>query len=159
MSVPQLFFGARDAAVMYRAEEDADDNGAAFPVRLRPRPIAPAGVGGECVFTRLFVTLTHTAGGNVRVIPIVDGREVPGSGLVIELSELEQPETRVEEIVLFEPLLVGGMEYSRQHLRGTFFTVEIATEGPLTDGLLSFDGLEIEYAVVRRGPKLEEVAS
>lgn len=150
MSTPRLFFGGAD--ILWLADSGATDDGVPFEAGGRFLPIAPAGAGGECAFTSVFLVLTHTAGGQVRITPVVDGREVTASALVLELDaqDPDHPATVSEEIPLFEPLIVGGREYSRQQLRGTWFTLDIRVEGALADGDLAFESIEVEYAVLRR---------
>lgn len=156
MSAPSLYLGsASGGAVLYRMGEGRVDGSVPVSGVARPRSLAPAGIGGECMFTNLYVSITHAAGGVVRVTAVVDHEEAEESTDIVLEATGSRSQTTVREIALSYPYRVGGVERSRHAPRGTWISAKVETVGPVTDGELEIDGIEVEYEVVREGRKAE----
>lgn len=128
----------------------AEDGAAPYVARLEYDPIAPAGVGGDALFTRAVVVLTNTAGATVRVTPILDGEALTDEAVDLVLAARERPRTARYEIMLTRPLDdAGGIEQGRAALRGTWLSMRLETVGMLSCGILIFESTEVEWAPLR----------
>lgn len=99
MSEPlqRLFYGQGMGASILLAGDGADDGGQPIVVRALTNPFIPAGEGGEAIFTGLWLTVTHTVAGIVRVTPFVDDGEVADS-----IYELPMAATAARETLTWE---------------------------------------------------------
>ncbi len=159
----RVFLGNGVAGNWYRWGSAPTDDSQPVPVRLESARLAPAGMGGECVFTALYPTLTYTADVTVRFIPIVDdvrfdGQPGNGPNAVVVVALVAPADGRRvryrKELGLSQPYLRGGVDQGRFALRGVWFQLRVevvaaigldALGGP---GELIVDGVEIEFAEV-----------
>lgn len=152
MPVPTLMFGRADAAALLNAREGWVDDDQPYNLTLRTNRIAPAGVGGECVFTRLVVVTRHREAATLTLTPLVDDTALAPITLALAAAATEQVQTH--ELGLSRPLVVAGRERARFRPRGTWFQVEVTTSyaaDALPQGEQAIEGIELEYEVVREG--------
>jgi len=58
--IPVLFFGGRDTeASVLETNNGFQDNLVDYVPLALTNPIAPAGASGECIFTNIYMTITH----------------------------------------------------------------------------------------------------
>lgn len=141
------------------------DGGVALPVVLRTRAVAPAGLGGECVFAVAHLTIEWSLGASLRITPIVDDvradltTDLGTVSLVRPMLTLAQQVagpggmprvTQTFSVPLVRRLLVGGIEQSRWYVRGARLALLVESLGVLGAGDLAFDEPEVEYEVVQR---------
>lgn len=117
---------------------------------------APAGFGGEAIFTDLRLTLFRDNDEDMvlEVTPIVDGeRQDP---IDLELPAVAEPARAIHELGLanYHPS-PEDPQYSTA-LRGTYFQVELRTPGAgesvdLYNGRLVIEEVELEWDPVREG--------
>lgn len=154
---PLLLVLQADGPKVFRLNAGHTDDGRPIVMPAVPAEIAPAGAGGECVFHRLHLVVTHSMAAPVpvRVIPILDGVRKDAEAVLLVLSPA--PDGRLvsapfkvdlgENIVGFDGISVVG----RAALRGTWFSFRQDTPSGLADGDIQFDSAELEYEVVREG--------
>lgn len=154
--IPTLFYGGRDTeASVLEANVGFQDNGADYVPLAKSNPVAPAGASGECIFTNVYVTITHDMGVDIRLTPIVDFVPLDGTNgqpderLVFTLPPLAARLTERFEMGLSLPFPLTGTERIRNALRGAFFQLQAEALAPLAAGDLIFDQTELEYEVVR----------
>ena len=154
--IPTLFYGGRDTeASVLEANVGFQDNGADYVPLAKSNPVAPAGASGECIFTNVYVTITHSMGVDIRFTPIVDFVPLDGTGgqpderLVFTLPALAARLTERFEMGLSLPFPLTGTERFRNALRGAWFPLQAEALAPLAAGDLIFDQTELEYEVVR----------
>ena len=152
MAAPKLFFGTRGSTGFMEVDRGYLDRGVIYNLYAKTNRYAPAGAGGECIFPSLFVVVTFTQTMLLYLTPYVDGvaLETKVIGLNANLSSTRQ--TRVFELGLSVPVMLSGVERSRQAPRGTWFQCLVETRFNGTTDVpnqLIVEGLEVEYEVVR----------
>ena len=156
--IPTLFYGGRDTeASVLEANVGFQDNGADYIPLAKSNPVAPAGASGECIFTNVYVTITHSMAVDIRLTPIVDFVPLDGTNgqpderLVFSLPDLTATGRLSErfEMGLSIPFPLTGTERFRNSLRGAWFQLQSEALAPLAAGDLIFDQTELEYEVVR----------
>lgn len=142
------FFGA--GAALLEGDVGSTDNGADVEARAETNALAPAGVGGECVFTNVYLTVIHELGAplEVRLVPILDGEEQAPLELTLEAGE---PRRKQHEFGLSVPYPSAENPKHLYAMRGTWFAVRVETVGALPAGRVTFEGLEVEHEVVTEG--------
>ncbi|MGH3428474.1 MAG: hypothetical protein ACRDQZ_13055 [Mycobacteriales bacterium] len=152
MAKPRLFFGARSGGLLVEAGIGFDDAGAAYSFRAKTSKLAPAGAGGECIFTSLYLSVVHFAPVAFRVTPIVDEvAEITQEVTLAGLSPLGGPFTEAQRLVepievgLSRPYLVGGVERLRTYPRGIWF--EVLVEATAST-FFRIDAVEVEHQIV-----------
>ena len=116
------------------------------PMLVRSHRLAPAGAGGACIFRTLWLAIRHQGGISLDYRILVDDLEVISETLPLLP---EQPAMRSYTILipLSVPIVVDGVERSRQRPQGTWIQVEFATD----DGnAFAIDGLDVEWEQVQR---------
>ena len=155
--IPVLFFGGRDTeASVLETNNGFQDNGAAYVPLAKSNPIAPAGASGECIFTNVYITLTHSMPVDIRVTPIVDFIALDGTGgqpderLIFSLPDLT-PDRLTErfEMGLSLPFPLQGTERVRNALRGAWFQRQYQATNGLRVGDFIFDYTVIQDVVGR----------
>lgn len=121
---------------------------AAVPVDLfaQTNKVAPAGVGGECIFTNLYLIITHSGSSpyTLLVTPILDNDEL--MQLAVTVPGVSKPTVaEVFEIGLSETF-AGVLTHAP---RGVWFSFKVEGDGTLPDGDLIIEGASLEYEVVR----------
>ncbi len=128
---------------------------------LVTRELMPAGVGGECLFQKLYVTATVSTVAVMTVTPILDGdyllEEQRSIGLDTYILDPITGEpigggeggkfTKRYEIDLTEGF--GDPEKFRHGYRGTYWQVEICVVDYQGAGRVEIDGVALKYTVVR----------
>lgn len=164
MSTRKLWYGQATAASIpayWQAASVTADGGVAFGLRAESNILCPAGLGGECIFAWAYVTVTANAGATLRVTPVIDGSTampvVPNGSLVLVTPTFVVPQLTGERVTTTFPvpmtvrLLNGsGVEQSRWYCRGAQAQVRVESVGAIGAGDVILDGVEFEYAVVRR---------
>lgn len=115
---------------------------------IRPREIAPAGMIGEAVMKAVYLSVSASTSGRISVTPIIDGRRLEEQVIDVE-AQGDDTVSKVYEVVLSEPVMVGDVEYARVHPRGTWFTFEVLAEDTGGTGKLSINGAKLEWEPVR----------
>ncbi len=167
--IPNLFLGRGDtAAHLMQWNVGNDDNGNpggdAIDLLARSVRFAPGGVGGEAIFTTIWVALTYDMDSvSVRFTPILDGIAQDGTGGTVDLRQTVAltgtPGTRVTERFEFGMSLPyddgSSSNAIRTALRGTWFQLLVDTVGGLGDGDLIIEQPEIEFEVVRESEQAQ----
>ena len=162
--IPNLFFGRADTlAEVFEWSDGATDGsngGAGDAIVLLAKSVrwAPAGVGGEAIFTRMWIALTYDMSAvTLRFMPILDGVPQDGAGSTPDLRQTlaltGAPGTRVTEryeFTLAVPYDDGvDTDAVMYALRGCWFQLQIDTTGNLGSGDLIIEQPALEYEVVR----------
>lgn len=141
------FFMGGEGPGILRGGQGIQDDGVDIEPLLQSNDVAPAGVGGECLFyeVHLAVTRNNANPWTITVTPIVDGiDQVP---VEIEYAGVGAVVTEHQHITLAQPYIVGGEEVSLYHPRGAWFGLRIeADDAP--DGTFTFEGFDLEGEVV-----------
>lgn len=135
------------------------DDGTNYASFLRTRPFFPAGQGGECIFTNLYLTLTGydvAVGFGVKVYidGVAIGVGVEGNTVGYQkvafaggaANPVHKP--RVHELSLLQPYPIGAEQF-RVAPRGQSIAVELSTIIGAAFNKIVVDGIEAEYEVVR----------
>lgn len=157
MIEPILVLGKAGEPVILRVGEGYMDDDAAYEMLAKSRGVAPAGPGGECIFTLLYLTTLHyTEDVSVWITPIIDGTALETQRLDLTGVTDSTGERKTHEVGLSVPYLVGGVERLRFAPRGTWFEVQIETKygdaetgAPTTASKQIVESVELEYEVVR----------
>jgi hypothetical protein len=131
------------------AESGVDDDGTAVQALARSDDVLPAGEGGECEFSTLYIAFARSNSSNytIEIERIVDG-VVLGAAISLVLPGVAAPVADVFEVPLEENR--AGASY---YPRGAAFAFRVKTIGPLPDGLLIVLGGELEFNTVRESVK------
>jgi len=151
MSTSRVFFGDYQGNRILLTGSGATDAGEAIDVRAEPNAIAPAGAGGEALFVALYFVLSHSMPAEITITPVLDGVALPDCARRITLSAQPQRVTTEHEVPLLRSYLRGGVERSRQYLRGVWLTYQVSTPDGLGAGDLLIAATELEHAVLRKG--------
>lgn len=140
------FFFGEQGANLFEFGSGRDD--AAVPVDLfaQTNKVAPAGIGGECIFTNLYLAITHSGltDYTLFVTPILDNDELPTLALIVPGTS----KPTVAEV--FEVGLAETFAGVQTHApRGVWFSFKLQGDGTLPDGDLIIEGASLEYEVVR----------
>ena len=125
------------------------DDGAVAQARVVTNPVAPQGIGGECVFNRIPITVTrwNAADMDLFVTPIIDGHEM--ASVTVHYKATTAPVTEVTEVQITEYYTrEDGIEQFRYRPRGAWLAVKIETGDGLQDWL-TIEGVELDYDVAR----------
>lgn len=169
MSEPlqQLFYGRGTGPDILLAGDGADDGGQPIAVKAMTNPFIPAGEGGEALFTGLWLTVTHTAAGQIRVTPFVDDVAVTDSVYVLPMTATTNRETLTWELgvaVAIRDAHDASVVLATVAPRGTRLQVLLElldAEGqPARElGDVIFETPSIEYEVVREARAAETPAA
>ncbi|MDH3367915.1 MAG: hypothetical protein OEO17_08725 [Gemmatimonadota bacterium] len=118
---------------------------------------APAGAGGEAIFTQFWIALTYDMTVTLRFTPIVDGIVYDGTGTNPDLRQTLAltgtpgvRKTERYEFALYLPYDDGtDPDALRTDLRGTWFQLVIDNTTVLGAGDLIIEQPEIEFEIVR----------
>lgn len=153
------FFLGADSSYILREGQDNQDALTDYGFFARTNDLAPAGVGGECLFHAVYLSVTrnNTAAWTCDATPIVDGVELETVTITFGAIAGGKMVTEHQEIFLAQPYKEGGStEQSLYHPRGAWFQLRLeANDAP--DSHFTFEGFELEFAVVREG--LEDVTN
>jgi hypothetical protein len=152
--IANLFLGESGGARLLEADQGSHDDGERVYARLETVAAGP-GLGGEAIFTALFIGIENNADADVDVTPIITGANEDGTPFERELETQQitlhasAERTRVQyQLGVSDPLIIGGVEVGRFAARATWFRVRIVAlvHSP---GDLLFHGLGVEMEVVR----------
>jgi hypothetical protein len=147
VTAPLIFFGRRDDEALLQAASGFTDAGESYTLLARSNRLAPAGAGGECIFTLYYLTVRHTGALTLRVTPIVDDVRYPSVTVTFDDAG-PAPLLEVREIGFSHAYSRGGVERGRFALRGTWVQVEIESEGAIGSDVVVELG-DLEYEIVR----------
>ncbi|MCL7965374.1 MAG: hypothetical protein M8858_08150 [marine benthic group bacterium] len=168
--IPNMFLGRKDTlAEVFQWSDGATDGsngGAGDTIVGLAKSVrwAPAGVGGEAIFTRMWIALTYDMDAvTLRFTPILDGVPQDGTGGTPDLRQslalTGSVGTRVTEryeFTLYYPYDDGvDSDALRVALRGCWFQLLVETTTTLGDGTLIIEQPEIEYEIVRESLEAE----
>ncbi len=141
----RFYFGEQGTSLF---EYGVGRDDAAVPVDMfaQTNKLAPAGVGGECIFTNLYLVVTHsgTSAYTLVVTPILDNDEL--TQISITIPGVAKPAVaEVFEIGLAQTYAAG----QTHALRGVWFSFKVEGDGTLPDGDLIIEGASLEYEIVR----------
>lgn len=151
MNEPRLFMGG--GGTLLEADRGYTDGGAAYELCVQTNPIAPAGVGGEAIFTTAYVVLTFSGPFQIRITPILDGIPLWDEATTLAgASVLTERQTHRFEIAMLQTLYRDGVAKYRHSLRGTWFALLIEMPCPATDDTdLILEGAQIDVEIVSQG--------
>lgn len=152
MAAPKLFFGTRNTNALLQVGRGYQDRVMNYDLDAKTNRYAPAGAGGECIFTSLYAVVTFTRNLVLSITPIVDGAELETQEIRLTQNLTESRQTRAFELGLSVPVTVAAVERARVSPRGTWFQVRVQTTFEATGDTpqsVIIDGLEVEYQVVR----------
>ena len=141
-----FIFGVGNALSRYA--DDCMDEGTAFPATVRLTPVAPAGVGGESLFTNLYVTAKFQAIGTLTVTPIVDGELITAEATAISIAS-GVVTRRTFEVALTRASDRSGTTFGRRSLRGTWFSALLEFTPSTCGGWFELEAVELEWEPVR----------
>ncbi|KKM25825.1 hypothetical protein LCGC14_1591060 [marine sediment metagenome] len=143
-----LFYGEANGKRLFQSDTGHQDVDQAIAFLAESDPVAPAGVGGESIFTGLVCVFLHTMACTVVVTPIVDGVELETQSIVLGS---EGTRTRVQvELGLSIPITHSAVERGRCAPQGTWFQVRLAITAIATGDLI-VEGVALEQEVVTEG--------
>lgn len=155
---PILVVCRSDVAAMLTVSETGwftDDN-VPYEMVARSDPFAPAGQGGEAIFTTLWITTTtFETDVALFITPIIDF--VPIDTQRIDIPGAPNPDDaqQVHELVLSVPYPPPpAAEFMRVAPRGCVIEVKVETrigDGFGVSGRQIVDGIEVETEIVREG--------
>lgn len=147
LSPSQTSWFMAGAGGVWRGSQGVDDAGEDLPVHAQTVEVAPAGIGGECLFQNIYLGITrfNALDWDIDVTAILDGVALEPE--TITLTGVIAPVTEVLEISLAQPYKIGGVEQSRYHPRGAWLAILIeATTAP--DKEVIFEGPELEHEIL-----------
>lgn len=144
------FMGGEGPHVLRGGVPNVQDAGAPIEPRAWSNTLAVAGIGGEAVYTNVYVALAHAnpAPWSFVVVPVVDRVEM--EPIEVELAAVGAPTSQVIELSLMQPFVVNEVVRATYAPRGQWFQLLLYAEDA-PDGLVSFDGFELEYEVEIEG--------
>ena len=136
-----LFWSVPGGQVL-RAGAGRTDAGAPIVARIQPRPLA-VGIGREASWGPLWLVVRHSMACRLTVTPILDGVALEDIAVTHELAAPPAPRDVPLKVHLSRPD-DPAQPWSRQALRGVWFSVRVELEA-LEDGdVLAAGGLEVE---------------
>lgn len=154
MTTPlKTFYGQAGGPKVYEGRVGTTDDGTAFGVYAKTRPIQPGDTSGETVFSAFFLAITWTMAAVIRVTPIVDGIAYDGTGDTTDERRtitLTAQDTRKSQTFLLPMMrrlldpVDPDITISKFFFRGTRVQALIETIGELGDGDLIFDEVVVE---------------
>lgn len=146
MATPKLFVGTRGTNGLLEADRGYKDRTVAYALSAKTNRYAPAGAGGECIFTSLYAVVTFSASVTVSFTPYIDGVALETQTISFVQNALVTRQTVSRELALSVPILVAAVERGRVTPRGTWCQVEVSSDDSVQ---VIIEGIEIEYEVVR----------
>ena len=147
MDAPTLVMGGAGSLLAMDAEGVYTDDGTEYELVARTNRIAPNGIGGECIFTTVFVAVTFRAPFSIRVTPVLDG--IPDYTQSAEISNaqtLAERQTHLFEIGFSQEYTDSGGRKRRRFYRGTWWQVEFGMPCPpeMQDEFI-IEGVDVEF--------------
>jgi hypothetical protein len=151
--IPALFAGEWSEPVLLRIGSGYDDDGEPYELYGQSDPVAPAGEGGEAMFTLLYVTTRrYDSPVSFWFTPFVDGEALETQRLDLPASTTDQGESETHEIGLTIPYTELGVEQLRYAARGTWFQLLVETRYGSEGGTPAEQIIEsctVEFEIVR----------
>lgn len=143
------FMGAEGELAQFGGS--TSDLGAFLTALARTNSYAPGGIGGEAIFTNVYLTLQrdNTETLTLHLTPIVDGVEL--DSIELELAGVAGPVRAVHEIGLAIPYPSVADPQLFYAMRGEWIQLQLETVAALPDGRIVVDGVELEVEVVTEG--------
>ncbi len=128
-----------------------DDLGAVVDARAETNAYAPAGIGGEAIYTNVYMALMRdcTTDVTLQFTPIVDGTEL--AAIELTIPGVASPIRSTYEIGLAIPYPSAADPQIHTAPRGQWIQLRVETDGGLPDGRFVIEGLELEFEVVTEG--------
>ncbi len=149
--VPALFAGQASEPILMRIGSGYTDDGEPYEMYGLSDPVAPAGEGGEVMFTLLYVTTRrYDSDVSFWFTPIIDGVAQSTQRLDLAASASDQGEFETHEIGL--SILHSGVVPFRYAPRGTWFQLLVETRYDSDGGTAAaqiIESVELEFEVVR----------
>lgn len=131
-----------DHGRLLRAGEGRTDAGAPIVARIQPRALA-VGIGREASWGPLWLVVRHSMACRLTVTPILDGVALEDLAVTHELAAPPAPRDVPLKVHLSQPD-DPDQPWSRQALRGVWFSVRVELEA-LDDGdVLAAGGIEVD---------------
>lgn len=155
--IPRAFIGSAEGGGIYALSQGYRDGDSPVEMVAQGNPVAPGGADNDCVFNRIFLTLTSSMQVTLTVVPVVDGVEISDAAFTVELTALPTAErtSHVFERSLYQWHRVNGVQKYKKGLRGTWFDLRISSSGGIGSGDLIFDEVVLDYDV--ESPTKEQV--
>jgi len=146
------FFVAGEGSSILRGGVGIQDDGADYGILLQTNEVAPAGVGGECLFEAIHIAVTRNndAEWTVTITPIIDG--VDQEPVEITYDASSDVVTEHEYVSLAQPYKVDGVEVSKYYPRGAWFALRIEADD-IPSGDFTFEEPELGYEVLTESQK------
>lgn len=138
-------------AALAKGGQGTDDLGTGYTFRAKTRSYAPAGIGGECIFTNLYISLlrSNTEDMTIEIVPIVDGVAQDAVALVLEAVAAPLREVHEVGLAVFYPSAANPQIATA--MRGCWFQTEVRSSGAIPAGRTVVEGIELEHEVVTEG--------
>jgi hypothetical protein len=151
-------------ARFWLASTVASDDGIPWGIVVETNDFAPAGLGGEAVFTMAYLTVRAAAGAQLRVTPIIDDAQaltqtVEGMTVTVRQPTVAVPQqagtppvlvTQTFELPLLLQMTRDGTDLGVTHPRGERCRLRIESVGPIGTGAFRVEQCELEHGIVRR---------
>lgn len=158
-----LWFGQGRASGIpsyWEASAIATDATTDIAMRGRTAMLYPAGRAGESVFRMAYLSVQHVASAVLRVTPVVEGTYgslAAGTGtatalpVIITLPQQSgEPRTAVYPVPLIVQYARSGSALAKVNARGVGLALLLETVGPIGNGMLAIDAVEVEHEPVRK---------
>lgn len=136
------------------------DLGTAIEFVALSNDYAPAGIGGECIFTDLRIAIFRDNSADVilEVTPLVDGEAY--ATIDLTLPGVSSPARSIHELALVHVWPSESNPLTSQALRGTWFQLELRTLADpesvdIYSGRVVIEGIELEWDPVLEGRKAD----
>ncbi len=144
---PSLVLGERGTVDLFEPRLGVPDRGGdGVQMLVKSHRLAPAGAGGACVFRTVWVAIRHKGAISLDYKVFVDDIEVIAETYPLLPAMLTMRSYTIL-IPLSLPILVDGIERSRQRPQGTWIQVQFETDDA---SVFAIDGLDIEWEQVQR---------
>lgn len=146
----QLFAGTRTGKIAQVGINYTDD-GATYDVLAHSERVAPGGVGGECIFTSLFVVTRHfTTNCTWWLTPIVDGVALEQQRIDLVGAATTTGIRTSHQLGLSLAYVRSAVEILRTAPRGTWFELLVETKASsVALGKQMIESVYVEHEVVR----------
>jgi hypothetical protein len=147
--IPRAFIGSDADGKIYALNQGHMDDATGVDFLAESNPVAPGGTEMDCIFNRLYVTLTWSMPVTVRCTPVVDGVAITASQFDIVLAALPTSErqSKVYDRALYQPHVRGGVAKYRKALRGTWFAIRVQSINGIGPGDIIVDEVNLDYDV------------
>jgi hypothetical protein len=149
--VTVFWYLAVDDNLAMGGQENADDLGADIELVAKTNAYAPAGIGGESIFTNVYLTLFRSNATQLELslVPIVNGVEQDAIQIIRPAVLVPTREVLEIGLVVFYPSALDPQIATA--MRGCWFELELRSVGTIPDGRLIIEGIELEHEQVTEG--------